>query len=143
MLIVWTIHETVDEAKPLRAVSIRRRIGVPADIFGLFIAPALTAFVSFSLMGFYSSLIPSLILESLHIRNHATNGAAIFFMFCCGVIAIAVSRRFSSPAVMFTALATLLPGVLLLVAARELSSLALLFAASGPTNARGAVAPTR
>jgi len=99
---------------------------VPADSFGLFIAPALTAFVSFSLMGFYSSLIPSLALESLHIRNHATNGAAIFFMSCCGVIAIAVSRRFSSPAVMFTALATLLPGVLLLVAARELSSLALL-----------------
>ena len=130
VLIVWTIHETVDEAKPPRAVSLRPRIGVPADIFGQFIAPALTAFVSFALMGFYSSLIPSLILESLHIRNHATSDAAIFFMFCSGVIAIAVSRRFSSRAVVFTARATLVPGVLLPVAARELSSLALLFAAS-------------
>ena len=103
---------------------------MPADIFGQFIAPALTAFVSFALMGFYSSLIPSLILESLHIRNHATSDAAIFFMFCSGVIAIAVSRRFSSRAVVFTALATLVPGVLLPVVAPELSSPALLFAAS-------------
>jgi MFS family permease len=94
MLIVWTIHETVDEAKSLRAVSLRPRIGVPADIFGLFIAPSLTAFVSFALMGFYSSLIPSLILESLHICNHATNAPQSF------LCSAAVSSRLPSRAVL-------------------------------------------
>jgi MFS family permease len=130
LLIVWTIHETVQSRRPLRAVSFKPRIGVPAEVIPPFIAPAVTAFVVFALMGFYSSLIPTVLAQDLHLPNHALGGAVIFFMFTCGAIAIVALYALSSRAAMFTALFLLIPGVLLLVGAENYASMPLLLAAS-------------
>lgn len=138
-LLVLVIEETVTTPKRLREVSLKPRVGVPADILGEFIAPAVTAFVAFALMGFYSSLVPSLIRQSLKISSHAIGGAVIFYMFACGLGAIAASRLIDSRAAMFSALGLLIPGVLLLVAARDCSSMALLLAASALGGASGAL----
>jgi MFS family permease len=138
-LVVWTIHETVRAPKPLAELSLRPRIGVPRDVLPQFVAPAVTAFVAFALMGFYSSLVPNVLQRSLHIDNHAVGGAVICFMFGSGVVAIAALLRLSSRAAMFTALALLVPGVLLLVLAENLASLPLLLVATAVGGASGAL----
>ncbi|HEX5509400.1 MAG TPA: MFS transporter [Pseudolabrys sp.] len=138
-LAVWTLHETVREPKPLDEVSLWPRIGVPNEILAPFIAPAVTAFAAFALMGFYSALIPTLLKESLHIGNHAVGGAVTFFMFVCGVAAIASSGVLSSRAAMFTGLGLLIPAVALLVLAQQFGSMPLLLAASAIGGASGAL----
>lgn len=138
-LVVWTIHETVRSPKPLAELSLRPRIGVPADLVGQFIPPAVTAFVAFALMGFYSSLVPNVLERALHIDNHAAGGGVICFMFGAGLLTIAALLRLESRAAMYTALALLIPGVLLLVLAENLASLALLLVASAIGGASGAL----
>ena len=138
-LVVWTIHETVRSPKPLNALSLWPRIGVPPDVLAQFIAPAVTAFVAFALMGFYSSLVPGVLQRSLHIDNHAVGGGVICFMFGSGVLALAVLWRLTSRAAMFTALALFIPGVVLLVLAENLASLPLLLVATAIGGASGAL----
>jgi MFS family permease len=129
-VVVWTVHETVRRKRPLSEVPLKPQVSVPHRIAGQFIAPAVTAFASFALMGFYSSLIPSLLADSLQIDNHAASGAVIFFMFGCGILAIALSGALSSRAMMFSGLVLVIPGVVMLVLAQHLESLVLLLAAS-------------
>lgn len=138
-LLVWTIHETVRPPKPLAQLSLWPRIGVPPDAMAQFVAPAVTAFVAFALMGFYSSLVPGVLQRSLHIDNHAVGGAVICFMFGSGVLALAVLWRLTSRAAMFAALALLIPGVVILVLAENLASLALLLVATAIGGASGAL----
>lgn len=45
--------------------------------------------------------------RSLHIENHAIGGAVIFFMFGCGLLAMAALRRLAGRQAMFAALARL------------------------------------
>jgi MFS family permease len=138
-LIVWTIHETVRSKQPLRAVSFAPRIGVPRGVLDQFIAPAVTAFVAFALMGFYSSLIPNVLERSLHVGSHLVGGAVIFFMFGCGTLGLAILRGMSSRFMMFAALALLVPGVALLVVAERAASMPLLLLASGIGGVSGAL----
>lgn len=138
-LVVWTIHETVRSPKPFAEMSLRPRIGVPSDVLAQFVAPAVTAFVAFALMGFYSSLVPNVLQRGLHIDNHAVGGAVICFMFGSGLAAIVALRRLKSRTAMFTALALLVPGVLFLVLAENMASLPLLLVASALGGASGAL----
>ncbi|HZL31718.1 MAG TPA: MFS transporter [Pseudolabrys sp.] len=138
-LVVWTVHETVKHKRPLTSVPLTPQLSVPSDIAILFGALAATGFVAFSMMGFYSALIPSLLANSLHIESHAAGGAVIFFMFVCGTIAIALSLMWSSRVSTYLGLALIPPGVALLVAAQHFGSLALLLAASAIGGASGAL----
>jgi MFS family permease len=138
-LVVWTLHETVKHKKPLASVPLTPQLSVPSDVAILFGALAATGFVAFSMMGFYSALIPSLLANSLHIDSHAGGGAVIFFMFACGILAIAASTRWSSRVTTYLGLALIPPGVALLIGAQHTSSLALLMAASAIGGASGAL----
>jgi MFS family permease len=129
-LVVWTVHETVRDKRSLNEISLRPRIGVPAEIAAQFIAPAVSAFVAFAVMGFYSALIPTLLEQALKIESHAIGGAVIFFFFAVGVGAIALSGSMSSRAAMLTGVALLVPGVALLELAQVLGSMSLLLASS-------------
>ena len=65
--------ETVDDpVHRIRQISIRPRLGVPSNIRSQFVAPAVTAFGIFSLIGFYSALVPGVLVESLQKRSPAT-----------------------------------------------------------------------
>lgn len=139
-LVVWTVHETVSSKRPIGRLSFRPHVGVPEEIVGKFIAPAVTAFVAFAVMGFYSALIPTLLEQGLKIASPAAGGAVACFFFLCGAAATALSAPMSSRATMLCGLALLVPGVALLVLAQPFGSLALLLVSSalgGPASGLG------
>src|SRR6516164_9502479 len=74
-------RETVTEPKPLREIDLRPRIGVPPGSRLQFVSPAVTGFATFSLIGFYSALIPSLRGETLHISAPLIAGAVVCELF--------------------------------------------------------------
>jgi hypothetical protein len=64
------------EAAPLRP-----RLGVPEKIGMAFLAPAVTAFATFALIGFYAALIPSLLRDSLGQSSPFIAGLVVFGLF--------------------------------------------------------------
>jgi MFS family permease len=121
--------ETVQQHGALRQLDFTPRIGVPKEIRARFIAPAVSAFAIFALGGFYFSLIPSVLRESLHNTNRATAGAIVFEMVAVMVVVIVLTRELESYTAMFTALAGLIPAAGLLVTAQLMSSMPLLLIA--------------
>jgi len=106
------------------------RIGVPRAILASFAAPAITGFATFSLIGFYSALVPSLLRQRLHVENLALAGAVVAELFVVSALAMIVTRNLSSAHAMIGGLVLLIPSVILLVAADTLASLPLLVAAT-------------
>jgi MFS family permease len=84
-------RETVTQPKPLRDIDLRPRIGVPPGIRLQFISPAVTGFATFSLIGFYSALIPSLLGETLHQSAPLVAGAVVCELFLVATVAILIS----------------------------------------------------
>ena len=85
-VIVWLLPETVKHrVRRWSAIALLPRIGVPRGIIGAFIAPAVTVFASFALLGFYSALAPSLLQRSLGIESHAVGGAVVFELYAAAV----------------------------------------------------------
>lgn len=117
-LALWRTHETVDDPRPPEQVSLRPRIGVPRNLVGRFVAPAVIAFVIFSLVGFFSAITPSLIAEKLGIESHAASGSIVFELFAVSIAAAYLGRRLSSRAAMLWGDALMLPTLALLVVAQ-------------------------
>jgi MFS family permease len=122
--------ETVAKPVALRNVSLKPRLGVPRDIWLPFVSPAVTGFATFSLIGFYSALIPGLLGTGLHLHAPAISGAVVCELFGIAGITIFATGRLGSQTTMFGALALLLPSVWLLVGAEVFKSLPLLLFAS-------------
>ncbi len=126
VLVVRT-RETVDgPARDLREVSLRPRLGVPPDLRGAFIPPAIAAFGIFALLGFYSALIPSVLHDSLHQASKSVSGAVVFELFLVSALTLAVTRKLGSRTAMLAGLVLLLPSLALLVLAQAFGSLAVL-----------------
>jgi MFS family permease len=128
-MIVWHLPETVKH--PVRRwseIALRPRIGVPRAIVGAFIAPAVTAFASFALLGFYSALAPSLLQRSLQLESHAIGGAVIFELYAVATLVLALTHWLGARAAMLCGLALLVPSLGLLVIAFQAHSLPLLLA---------------
>jgi sugar phosphate permease len=123
-------HETVTQRKPLNEVGLRPRVGIPAAIRLQFISPAVTGFATFSLIGFYSALIPSLLGETLHLSSPLIAGAIVCELFLIAAVAILTSGALASQAATIAALLLLPPSVWILVGAELNRSLALLFFAA-------------
>ena len=123
--------ETVAKPIPLSEASLTPRLGVPQHIALRFIAPAVTGFATFALIGFYSALIPSLLGDSLHQSGPTVAGTVVCEVFLVAAITILVSGRIASQAATLGALTLLPPSLWLLVAAELARSLPLvLFAAA-------------
>jgi MFS family permease len=122
--------ETVREPKRPADVELKPRLGVPQSIRLQFVSPAVTGFATFSLIGFYSALIPSLLGESLHLAAPAVSGAIVAEVFGIAAIIILSTAWLGSRGAMFGALALLLPSVWILVAAEIAQSLPLLIFAA-------------
>jgi MFS family permease len=121
-------RETVRDVQPYDKRSIRPRIGVPADVRGRFIVPAVTAFGCFAFGGFYFALMPSTLIEVLHEHNLAIGGAIVFELSAVGAAVIVLSSDVESRASMLTGLALLLPALAAFVAAQSLRSMPALIA---------------
>jgi MFS family permease len=124
-------RETVAQPKPLGDIDLRPRIGVPPGIRLQFISPAVTGFATFSLIGFYSALIPGLLGETLHQSAPLVAGAIVCELFLVAAVAILASGMFASQTASLAALLLLPPSVWFLVGAEVAHSLPLLvFAAA-------------
>jgi len=129
--VIFLPRETVTRPKPLRDTELKARIGVPPGIRLQFVSPAVTGFATFSLIGFYSALIPSLLGETLHQTAPLVAGAIVCELFLIAAIAILTSGKFASQTATLIALLLLPPSVWVLVGAEVAHSLALLvFAAA-------------
>jgi MFS family permease len=132
--LLWRMPETVKA--PIRQVeelSLRPRIGIPRELFAPFVAPAVTAFATFAVIGYYSALIPSLMAEALREPSPAAGGGIVALMLALGFVASVLTRRLSSRAAMLCGLALLLPGVALMPLAELRHSLALLLCGAALT----------
>src|SRR5437763_1800423 len=115
---------------PAVAVGMLPRIGVPPGIRLQFVSPAVTGFATFSLIGFYAALIPSLLGASLHQSAPLVAGAVVGELFLIAAVAILASGALASQTATLTALLLLPPSVWILVSAEVAHSLALLLFAA-------------
>jgi MFS family permease len=134
LLPTWVVirapRETVGRSKPIREVSFRPRLGVPRELWPEFWPPAVTAFVLFALLGFYSALIPTVLSQQLHEQSHAVAGGVVGGLFLVGgAVAFALAEMTGGTA-MLAGLFTLLPSVVVLVLAQRSASMTLLLVSS-------------
>ena len=124
------VPETVRHRVRLAEVALKPRIGIPPNIRLQFLSPAVTGFATFSLIGFYSALIPNLLADSLHQTAPLVAGIVVCGLFTVAALAILTTGRLASQATMLTALVLLPPAVWLLVGAQLAHSLPLLLIAA-------------
>lgn len=117
----------------------RTSVAVPRSIRARFAAPAITAFTVFSLYGFYFSLAPSVLIDSLHQSNRAVGGAIVFELGLVAAATIILTRQLASGTCMRLALALLLPSLALLIAAQAQASMSLLLLGTALSGISGAL----
>ena len=123
--------ETVERrAGRFADLSLRPRFGVPREQLAAFVSPAVTAFVTFALIGFYAALIPSLLADALKDPRPLVAGAVLFLLFAVAAAAVQATRAVASRTAMLASLALFLPAAVLLVLAEHFHRLSLLLAAS-------------
>jgi MFS family permease len=88
------IPETVRNSEG--AVSLRPRLAAPASMRGVMIGACLGAFAAFSVLGLYSSLVPTFVHSILGIHNLALVGGGSFLIFVIAAISQAVSSRLAA-----------------------------------------------
>ena len=139
-LLVARTKETVeDRAEHVSEVSLEPRIGIPREIRGAFVSPAVTAFAVFAVTAFYAALTPSLLRRDMDIDSLAIGGAVVGELFLCAAITAATTHSLASRRAMLLGAALLIPGVGLLVAAQALASLPILLVGVGVTGIAAAL----
>jgi len=130
-VITLLVPETMKRpVRRLRELSLRPRIGVPRALIAAFTAPAITVFATFSLLGFYSALTPSLLEQALHLHSHAISGGIIFELYAVAALVLVLTQWLSARAAMLAGLALLIPALALLALAPRDDSLPLLLVGS-------------
>ncbi|MBV8149468.1 MAG: MFS transporter [Candidatus Eremiobacteraeota bacterium] len=90
---------------------LRPQVGVPKELRADFVAPAITAFAVFAIVGYYAALIPSILAQTMHAGSPVVAGAIVFELaFVAGCSAI-VARRLDSRTSMIIALFLVIPSV--------------------------------
>jgi MFS family permease len=88
---VVVIPETVRH--PDRVIKVRLRLGVPPSMRTVMVGACLGVFAAFSVLGFFSSLVPTFLHGVLGVENLALVGAASFLIFITAAITQAISAR--------------------------------------------------
>jgi len=125
-VIIATCPRTILNPRPLREVSLRPRFGIPREIRSRFVAPAVAAFATLSVIGFYSGLIPELLTRVFGEVNHALAGGVVAGLFFVGVCSVVVTASLDSRTGLLASLGFLVPGIGLLALAELLKSFSLL-----------------
>ncbi|HLX49417.1 MAG TPA: MFS transporter [Streptosporangiaceae bacterium] len=81
---------------PDKVVRVRLRLGVPSGMRAVMLGACLGVFAAFSVLGFFSSLVPTFLHGILGVRNLALIGAASFLIFITAAISQAVSAGLPS-----------------------------------------------
>ncbi len=128
--------ETVSRPSPRPAYH-PQRVAVPAEARGRFFGAAAGGVVAFAAFGLFTSLAPTFLAVTLGHTSHALAGVPAFTAFTAAVVAQHASRAWDMRRVLTAGTAALSAGVLLVVAATWLGSLAA-FLAGGVVAGAGA-----
>ena len=124
-------RETVETPeRSVARLSFVPRIGIPPRLRVAFVAPAVTAFATFALLGFYAALLPNLLASSMHLHSPALSGAIVAELFVASAITVVATSALAARTAMFAGLWLLPPSLGLLLWAQAGASLALLIAAT-------------
>lgn len=130
-IVLSHVPETVKEpTRRFSDLSLRPRFGVPKEQLAAFLSPAMTAFVTFALIGFYAALIPNLLADALKDPRPLVAGVVLFLLFAVASVAVFATRALASRTAMLAGLAMFPPAVALLIMAEHTHRLLLLLAAS-------------
>jgi MFS family permease len=133
--------ETVkDRAESVDELSLGPRIGVPRKIRASFVSPAVTAFATFAVCGFYAALAPSLLRRDMDVSNLAVSGAVVCELFLAAAITAVATSSLKSRTAMLIGAAMMMVAVALLVTAQFLQSLAVLVIGAAVTGVAAALA---
>ena len=88
---ITVIPETVRH--PDRVISVRPRLGVPPGMRAVMAGACLGVFAAFSILGSFSSLVPTFLHGILGVHNFALIGAASFLIFITAAVSQAVSAK--------------------------------------------------
>lgn len=133
-------RETVEHrASRLGDLSLRPRLGVPRDIRLEFLSPAVCAFATFAVLGFYSALTPGLLSEALHEPSPVVSGLIVAELYAVAALAAVATAGLPSRTGMLAGLTLLLPSLALLVGAELMRSMPLLILSAGLTGAAAAL----
>jgi MFS family permease len=88
---IAVIDETVRD--PDRVIRVRPRLGVPPAMRAVMTGSCLGVFAAFSILGTFSSLVPTFLHGILAVQNLALIGAASFLIFIVAAISQALSVR--------------------------------------------------
>ena len=94
LIVLLAIPETVGQ--PDRVFPVHLRVGVPANMRLLMLGACLGVFAAFTLLGLFSSLVPTFLRDVLGISNLAAVGATAFLVFAIAAISQAASARLAS-----------------------------------------------
>lgn len=127
--LVWFTQETVRN-RDVSRVEIRPKLSLPQQIRSQFVAPAITGFGLMALVGFYAALMPAVLSQDLHIKNHAAAGALFFELATVVAVTIVAMRALASRTSMISSLVLMIPGATAVVAAQVSASLWVMLAAT-------------
>jgi MFS family permease len=120
---LFVVPETVTERS---ALSLKfRGLGIPEAGKAEFIAAGIAGFAAFSLLGLFSSLVPTFLSGSLHDTSHAVAGAVVFLAFAVAACTQLAGSRLPSRPVMLAGLAVFLAALALIVAGLSAASMPL------------------
>jgi MFS family permease len=120
------VPETVTERS---ALSLRfHGLGIPQAGKAEFIAAGIAGFAAFSLLGLFSSIVPTLLSGVLHDTSHATAGAVVFLAFAVAACTQLAGSRLPTRPVMLAGLGVFLAALALIVAALSAASMAIFLA---------------
>jgi MFS family permease len=122
--------ETVSNRSRITAALLRARVGIPKEIRRRFIAPAITAFGTFAIVGFYAGLIPTILTQSLHQPSPLVGGAIVFELAGLAAVLTVIARDIPSRIAMLTTLALFLPSIAALLLAQTMHSMTVLIVAA-------------
>ncbi|HEX4681342.1 MAG TPA: MFS transporter [Gemmatimonadaceae bacterium] len=125
-LMVWRTPREIENPKPLREASFKPVVSLPEDSGLRFVGAAVGAFAVYAVTGFFTSLIPNLLSESLHIRSVAAAGAVVALFNLANVVILPWRPAMEPRRGVIISLVALIAGVVCLVAAQALASLTLL-----------------
>ncbi len=120
---LFVVPETVTERS---ALSLKfRGLGIPEAGKAEFIAAGIAGFAAFSLLGLFSSLVPTFLSGVLHDTSHAVAGEVVFLAFAVAACTQLAGSRLPSRPVMLAGLAVFLAALALIVAGLSAASMPL------------------
>jgi MFS family permease len=107
-----------------------QRLSVPVEVRAVFVIAALAAFAGFAVTGLFAAVAPSFLSQVVGIGNHAVAGLIACLIFAASAVAQVAARNMNPQRAVAIGCAILVVGMVILVVALQLSSLAGLVAAT-------------